>query len=80
MKRDPRDVVLPFFARIQEAEYYQGFVKSVEDFIERIKKRAVEKRKEMDMERRRFVFWSLSFSDDELGRQWAMRFLLVLED
>ena len=56
MKRDPRDVVLPFFARIQEAEYYQGFVKSVEDFIDRIKKRAVEKRKEMDMERRRFVF------------------------
>jgi hypothetical protein len=53
MKRDPRDVVLPFFARIQEAEYYHGFIKSVEDFTERIKKRAIEKRKEMDSERRR---------------------------
>ena len=53
MKRDPRDVIIPFFIRIQEPEHFEGFKKSVDDFITRIKKRAVEKRREMDMERRR---------------------------
>jgi cell division cycle protein 37 len=51
MKRDPRDVILPFFKRIQEAEYLQGFLSAVEDFISKIKKRAIEKRKEMDAEK-----------------------------
>ena len=50
MKRDPRDVVLPFFKRISEAEHLAGFKSSVDDFVERIIKRAVEKRKEMDAE------------------------------
>ncbi len=48
MKRDPRDVILPFFKRIEEKEYLQGFLNAVEDFIKKIQKRAVEKRKEMD--------------------------------
>lgn len=51
MKRDPRDVILPFFRRIGEKEYLQGFLAAVEDFIIKIQKRAVEKRKEMDAER-----------------------------
>lgn len=51
MNRDPRDVILPFFKRIQEAEYLTGFISAVDDFIKKIQKRAVEKRKEMDAER-----------------------------
>ncbi len=54
MKRDPRDVILPFFMRLEEAEHLRGFNQAVDDFIARIKKRAVEKRKEMDEESRRF--------------------------
>lgn len=51
MGRDPRDVILPFFQRIGEGDYLKGFLSAVEDFIKRIEKRAVEKRKEMDAER-----------------------------
>jgi hypothetical protein len=39
--------------RLQEAEHLNGFNSAVNDFIIRIQKRAVEKRKEMDEERRR---------------------------
>jgi cell division cycle protein 37 len=56
MKRDPRDVILPFFKRIEEKEYLQGFLNAVEDFIKKIQKRAVEKRKEMDAEREQDEF------------------------
>lgn len=55
MKRDPRDVILPFFKRIEEKEHFAGFTSAVEDFIQRIQKRAVEKRKEMDLERAREI-------------------------
>lgn len=51
MKRDPRDVVLPFFKRIEEKDYFVGFQAAIDDFIKKIQKRAVEKRKEMDAER-----------------------------
>ncbi len=51
MKRDPRDVILPFFQRIEEKEYLKAFLVAVDDFIKKIKNRAVEKRKEMDAER-----------------------------
>ena len=51
MRRDPRDMILPFFKRILEKEYLAGFLQAVNDFTERIKVRAVEKRKEMDAER-----------------------------
>jgi len=50
LRRPPRDVVLPFFKRISEDEYLKGFLSAVDDFITRIQKRAVEKRKEMDAE------------------------------
>ena len=52
MRRDPRDVVLPFFARIDEKEYFKAFIEQVDAFEKRIKERAVVKRKEMDAERR----------------------------
>lgn len=50
MKRDPRDVILPFFRRIEEKEYFKGFLSAVEDFVKRIQKRAIEKRREMDQD------------------------------
>lgn len=52
MKRDPRDVVLPFFMRLEEHEHLTSFNLSVNDFVKRIQNRAVEKKKEMDEERR----------------------------
>jgi len=52
MARDPRDVVLPFFNRIDEKEYWKAFTEQVDQFEKRIKERAVVKRKEMDAERR----------------------------
>jgi cell division cycle protein 37 len=51
MKRDPRDVILPFFRRIDEAAYLQGFLTAVDDFIRKIQKRAIDKRREMDAKR-----------------------------
>ena len=51
MARDPRDVIRPFFHRINEPEYLKNFLSAVEDFTEKIRKRAVEKKKEMDAER-----------------------------
>ncbi|KAJ8598397.1 hypothetical protein CTAYLR_003009 [Chrysophaeum taylorii] len=48
MRRHPRDVVLPFFSRIAEPSYKAGFDQAVEGFVERIQKRAVDKRKEME--------------------------------
>ena len=33
MRRDPRDVIVPFFVRISEAQYLQGFLQAVDDFI-----------------------------------------------
>jgi len=51
MRRDPRDVVLPFFIRIQEKEYFTAFISAINDFIQKIIERAVVKRKEMDKER-----------------------------
>jgi cell division cycle protein 37 len=53
MKRDPRDVVLPFFKRLEEKEHLDNMNSAVKDFIQRIQKRAVEKRKEMDAEEAR---------------------------
>lgn len=50
MKRDPREVVIPFFRRLDEKTHLEGFTGAVNDFIEKIKKRAVEKRREMDEE------------------------------
>lgn len=53
MHRDPRDVVLPFFKRIEEKTYYDSFLLAVEDFRKKIQERAIVKRKEMDEENRK---------------------------
>lgn len=55
MRRDPRDVIIPFFMRIKEDEHLKAFEGAVKDFIGRIKARAIEKKKEMDAERARYV-------------------------
>ena len=51
MKRDPRDVILPFFARMEDKTHFKVFQDAVDEFCSRIVNRAVEKRKEMDDER-----------------------------
>jgi len=47
MKRHPRDVVLALFQRISQEQYYRVFKESVDSFIERVQKRAIDKRREM---------------------------------
>ena len=37
--RDPRDVVIPFFKRLEEKEHKKGFDDAVRDFIKRIQDR-----------------------------------------
>ncbi len=53
LKRHPGNVIVPFFARLEQKEMYDGFMEGVEAFIKRIEVRAVEKRKEIDAERAR---------------------------
>lgn len=50
--RPPRDAVYPMFEKlINREDTRQAFVDAVEDFIKRVEKRAVVKKKEMDAER-----------------------------
>lgn len=50
MRRDPRDVILPFFKKIEEPENLAQFLKAVTDFTMKVQNRAIEKRKEMEAE------------------------------
>lgn len=52
LRRDPRDVIIPFFKRLEEAEHLQAFTTSTKQFTDRIQARAVVKRKEMMQEQR----------------------------
>ncbi|CAB9508642.1 Hsp90 co-chaperone Cdc37 [Seminavis robusta] len=47
----PGNVIIPFFGRLQQKEYLDGFLSGVKDFQEKIVKRAVTKKIEMDRER-----------------------------
>jgi len=47
LKSHPGNVILPFFKRIQEKQYYDGFMEGVDSFIEKIIKRSIDKKKEM---------------------------------
>uniref|UniRef100_A0A6U3R563 Hsp90 chaperone protein kinase-targeting subunit n=1 Tax=Ditylum brightwellii TaxID=49249 RepID=A0A6U3R563_9STRA len=51
LKSHPGNVVLPFFKRLEQKEFLDGFNDGVNTFVERIEKRAVVKKKEMDAER-----------------------------
>jgi cell division cycle protein 37 len=50
LKRHPGNVIVPFFTRVEEPEHEKAFLEGVQIFVDRIIKRAVEKRKEMDAE------------------------------
>lgn len=39
--RDPRDVVVPFFLRLEEDEHRKGYESAVKDFIKRIQERVM---------------------------------------
>ena len=47
----PGNVILPFFGRLQQKEYLDGFLDGVKSFQEKIIQRAVTKKIEMDRER-----------------------------
>jgi cell division cycle protein 37 len=51
--RSPRDVVLPFFSRLDNPVHLKGFQEAVKDFITKVQERAVAKRKEMNEARAR---------------------------
>ena len=55
LKLHPGNVIHPFFQRMQNKELYAGFMVAVEEFIQRVKARAITKRKEMDEERAREI-------------------------
>jgi cell division cycle protein 37 len=47
----PGNSIIPFFNRLEQREFLEGFLSGVKVFIEKIQKRAVVKRKEMDAQR-----------------------------
>jgi len=47
----PGNAILPFFNRLEQREFLEGFLSGVKVFIEKIQKRAIVKRKEMDVQR-----------------------------
>ena len=51
MQRHPGNVIIPFFARIEQKEYFNSFIEGVDAFVEKIIARAVVKKKEIDDER-----------------------------
>ena len=53
MKTHPGNVIIPFFKRLEQKEFMDGFMDGVETFVGNIIKRAVVKKKEIDEERRK---------------------------
>lgn len=51
LKSHPGNVIMPFFHRLKERNHLEEFLKGVNDFIEKLIKRAVDKRKEMHEEK-----------------------------
>lgn len=51
LRRHPGNVIAPFFGRIGERQYLEGFMEGVEVFIHRIIQRSVVKKKEIDEQR-----------------------------
>ncbi|KAG7344364.1 Cdc37 Hsp90 binding domain containing protein [Nitzschia inconspicua] len=47
----PGNVIIPFFGRLQQREFLEGYLAGVKIFEEKIKARAVVKRKELDAQR-----------------------------
>jgi len=55
LKAHPGNVILPFFQRLEQREFLVGFLDGVKSFVEKIKARAIVKRKEIDEERAQLV-------------------------
>ena len=55
LKLHPGNVIHPFFLRMQNEELFKGFMQGVNEFIQRIEVRAVQKKKEMDEDRAREI-------------------------
>jgi len=51
-KTHPGNVIVPFFTRLQQREFLEGFLEGVEAFVQKIISRAVTKKIEMDRERK----------------------------
>mmetsp|Transcript_21631 Transcript_21631/g.47896 ORF Transcript_21631/g.47896 Transcript_21631/m.47896 type:complete len:449 (-) Transcript_21631:354-1700(-) len=51
-KTHPGNSIMPFFNRLEQREFLEGFLAGVRVFVEKIQKRAVVKRKEIDAARR----------------------------
>lgn len=51
MQTHPGNVIIPFFLRLEQKEFLEGFMEGTETFIGNIIKRAVVKKKEIDEER-----------------------------
>merc|ERR1719343_1442429 len=50
-KTHPGNAIVPFFNRLEQREFLEGFLSGVKFFLEKIEKRAVVKRKEIDAAR-----------------------------
>jgi len=51
-KTHPGNVIVPFFQRLQERAFLEGFLEGVEAFVQKIISRAIVKKAEMDQQRR----------------------------
>lgn len=50
-KTHPGNAIIPFFTRLEQREFLEGFLAGVKIFVEKIEKRAIVKRKEIDAAR-----------------------------
>eukprot|EP00574_Skeletonema_japonicum_P013033 CAMPEP_0201716408 /NCGR_PEP_ID=MMETSP0593-20130828/2380_1 /ASSEMBLY_ACC=CAM_ASM_000672 /TAXON_ID=267983 /ORGANISM="Skeletonema japonicum, Strain CCMP2506" /LENGTH=461 /DNA_ID=CAMNT_0048206199 /DNA_START=58 /DNA_END=1443 /DNA_ORIENTATION=+ len=53
LQSHPGNVILPFFQRMEDKQLYAGFMEGVNQFIQRIEVRAVQKKAELEEERAR---------------------------
>ena len=53
MKKHPGNVILPFFARLEEKEAYENFMDAVSNFVDKVRQRAIVKKKEIDDDHKR---------------------------
>jgi len=51
LKQHPGNVIVPFFKRMDEREHLESFIEGVNIFIEKVKARAIVKKKEIDDQR-----------------------------
>ena len=51
LRQHPGNVITPFFKRMEEREHLHNFLEGVEGFVEKVKARAIVKRKEMEASR-----------------------------